>query len=715
MAEVLDSSEKSYANLINTDSELTVSQKENYKTVKAANEAYYAFLQSIDGTTGAVEQMTNAVEDNTDTLLSEISAIVDSFKELSLESKLSSIQSAYETLIGAIKEYRSQSFLSMETVDALMALDDEYINALIDENGQLQWNAETFQKLAEVKLDEAKASVYQEAMTKMAEAANMSAQMAANELARANGVLSQSAYEAAKAMYEQYQASALLGGDNKKVIDNIWNTAQRKVSMLDAQLQDVTDGTYNFAKASKNAAEEMTKVLDAELKVLDSQMEAGMIDFQKYMKKRTNLIEKYYRTGKIKAADYYNYLHDNYEKEISYMDKAISAVNDILDDKINSLEDEKKQIEDTYNLRIKKLEETKDAIEEANTARKNALELEKAAYELERAKSQRVNKVLTGDKGFIYTPDESAIKDAKDELADLEYQKQIDEIEKAIQDLQDEMDNLTDNIDKQIDALNEYKDKWGEIVGEYEKSQNRMIAASILGQNVEADILAMRTDILNAFAENYIAKQQAMADAAIKAAEAERDALQIANGVGGGTSTSGGSGNVTQIVIPYGDGTDPRLDKAKPTREKEKEDEEERKRRNGANVRNRAYYIMNKGGVVGSSGGSSPMAKKVGEDMTIFVKHGERVLTPVQNKYFENLVDALPKLEEIRQMSFKKQMPEYMTNPGKWLTQNTVTNNSPTVVNQTIHVTMPNITNSSSAMDLVKDLESLSVKMLQAF
>lgn len=60
----------------------------------------------------------------------------------------------------------------------------------------------------------------------------------------------------------------------------------------------------------------------------------------------------------------------------------------------------------------------------------------------------------------------------------------------------------------------------------------------------------------------------------------------------------------------------------------------------GAYVR----QIFAKGGVVSAGGKIDPVARELGEDVTVHVKEGERILTPVQNKLFEKFVNNMPNL-----------------------------------------------------------------------
>lgn len=293
--------------------------------------------------------------------------------------------------------------------------------------------------------------------------------------------------------------------------------------------------------AGKEAGEAYTEALEKELNALDKKMEAGYIDFNSYINARLNLIEDYYRKGKISADEYYSYLEKHYETQLSYMDKAIDAVTRRLNKEIDSLEKQKDDIEDYYNLQIESLEKQKTLLQEANEERERQLNLQKSLYELERARNQRTTLLYSEDKGMHYVADDSAIRDATQEAEDAEFDIKISEIEKSITKLEEARDRETDAIDAMIDKLQEYCDQWENITSAYEEQQDNLIAAQMLGQEWEQDILNGRLDTLNNFKNNYIAIQQAMVDAAYQAAQAMAQAQNVKIGDSSAGIQSGGS------------------------------------------------------------------------------------------------------------------------------------------------------------------------------
>lgn len=287
-----------------------------------------------------------------------------------------------------------------------------------------------------------------------------------------------------------------------------------------------TEEYWNYNK------ELLDDYVDSAKKILDnlydhkSMQAAGVSDLKQYLTTCYEMIKSFYSQGKISAYDYYNYLSDFYDYQISVYDKVIDAVTNKLDDQIDALEKQKDQIEKNYNAQIDVLEKEKDALEAENDARKDAIDLQKALYEMNRAQNQRTDLVYK-DGQMVYVADQQNIRDKKDELDDLEYQRKIKEIEKQISSLEETMDSLTDGIDQQIEDLNNYKDQWEDVKNKFVEQQNELLAEQIIGKDWEIDIQNMRMEALVEFTNAYIAMQQAQADAAVAAAnkivEAQRN------------------------------------------------------------------------------------------------------------------------------------------------------------------------------------------------
>ena len=99
--------------------------------------------------------------------------------------------------------------------------------------------------------------------------------------------------------------------------------------------------------------------------------------------------------------------------------------------------------------RIDALNKQKEALQEANDEEERAITLAKLKAELEKTRTQRTVRKLTSN-GYEWVADESAVKEAQDNLNDQQREWNQEDAEKA--------------IDDQIDKLNELKDKYSEII-----------------------------------------------------------------------------------------------------------------------------------------------------------------------------------------------------------------------------------------------------------
>lgn len=407
-------------------------------------------------------------------------------------------------------------------------------------------------------------------------------------------------------------------------------------------------------------------LLDKEIAVLEKQLDAGLIDFDTYLGKRLDLIEKYYQEGKIKAEDYYDYLEKTYENQLSIYDRVISAVTNKLEKQIEQLEKQKAVIEEGYQVQIDKLNEEIELLEKEYQKKKDLEELEQARYNAEKARNQRTKKLYTGD-NFIYTHDDEAVRSAEEELADKELQMNISRLEEQIESLEKEMEEATKLIDEQIEKLQEYIEQWNDVADTYEEAQNEMLASQVLGAQWEAEILALRQDVLEQFKNEYVRIQEEMANAALKAAEAQLEAEKLlAKGGGSGSGSGGAGGNNTGNSSEkykyngtvYNSKKDAEDAKDREIKELEKKLESVNSGNTSADeaqkaaikeqirqVKERKITKCAKGGVIKKSDNIfSPIAESIGEDTMIAVRDGERVLTPIQNKHFEKLISISDKL-----------------------------------------------------------------------
>ena len=209
--------------------------------------------------------------------------------------------------------------------------------------------------------------------------------------------------------------------------------------------------------------------------------------------------------------------------------EAYEAQKEAIEEQIEAAEKQKDAIQDQIDAKQDEI----DAINEAAEARQREIDLQKAQYELERARNQRT-KFIYRDGQMVYEADPTAIRDAEEEVEDLEREKQIAAIEKEIELLKKQQDEIDDYIkslearqeeidalidstndyyddliasteeywDGLIEGLEEYKSRWEELA-DIEEQAKMVSTIEQLGFSTE-NILAMSAEEFERFKEQYL-------------------------------------------------------------------------------------------------------------------------------------------------------------------------------------------------------------------
>lgn len=332
--------------------------------------------------------------------------------------------------------------------------------------------------------------------------------------------------------------------------------------------KSIANETENAGKSAAN----YTSTLDDALKKLDAKMDAAAIDFSVYLNSRLALIQKYYDQGKITADQYYDYLGSCYEKQLSYMDKVVSAVTrrfdqeiDSINETIDSIEKQNEALEkqkedyektitavsDYYQLLIDNKQASIDGLEEQNdgledliskydtvlnvvqevfTAEQDAMRAEQDAIQEKIDALQKANeekeKQLSLEKSQYALEQAQRMKTRKvydKETGQYVYKQDYSAIREAKESLDaletqaaiDAYQKEIDSIQTGIDGLEEKRKAWEESSKAYDKAQDEQAAKEIFGDNYKEYILNSSPGDIAKFQQDYTsAKSQVDANKA---------------------------------------------------------------------------------------------------------------------------------------------------------------------------------------------------------
>lgn len=190
--------------------------------------------------------------------------------------------------------------------------------------------------------------------------------------------------------------------------------------------------------------------------------------------------------------DYYNWVTEQETQRLELiqtkLDGAKSAIDDLLEEEIDRLNEQKDAVEKAYQAEI-------DALQEKNEEKEKEIDLEEKALALAKSRNQRTVMQYTSQ-GMRYVADKTEVKSAQKDYDDALLQQKIDYLEQ-------QKENASQAFESQIEVYNQYKDLWQDAVDAQQKAQNKMYANTQLWANWEQAALQGNIDLLNNFIDKY--------------------------------------------------------------------------------------------------------------------------------------------------------------------------------------------------------------------
>lgn len=447
----------------------TVPEFEGYYSIPLENE-----LDKVDELLNQEDFLKTFEIPDADTLQQQIS---------DLNSAIDSIQSAYDTLNSAVEEYNSNGGqLSIDTIQSLLSLSDEYLACLQVENGQLSLNADAMAQLAQSKLDEAQATAVTQAMTELQAIANGEAAQSTTNYITGNAALmsslaqlsgsydgvAQAAMTAAQAQELSAQINAASTKD-KTATENVMKGLNAKLKLIQSTKKTISSGNFGkvASKSSSNSgskksgsgssSDPIKEQFQAEYNLLKHNLEMGYITEEQYYNSVQDLNNKYFAGKEEYLNEYRQYEEEVYkglksyyksycENLMNYYEKALdankitftmysSSVRNMLD---NMWKSGKISAQDYWSYVEKMLEKQKDIYDAALSAITDTLddEIDKLQKEIDALedKNDALNKQKDDYDGILSVVDEI-------------YQNEIDKLNDQKELLQDKIDAINDAND----------------------------------------------------------------------------------------------------------------------------------------------------------------------------------------------------------------------------------------------------------------------------
>lgn len=396
-----------------------------------------------------------------------------------LNSAIDSIQSAYETLNSAVEEYNSNGGqLSIDTIQSLLSLSDEYLACLQVENGQLSLNADAMAQLAQAKLDEAQATAVTQAMTELNAIANGEAAQSTTNYITGNAALmdslaklsgsyegvAQAAMTAAQAQELSAQISAASAKD-KTATENVMKGLDTKLKLIQSTKNAISAGNFasvskktsKSGSSSKSSKDELKEAFETEYNLLKHNLEMETITEKEYYDGVQALNEKYFAGKKEYLDEYRKYEEEVYKGLKSYYKSYCDDMMDYYDKKLDASKMSYKEYCDSVSKMLADMHNSgKISDKDWYDYTKTMLEKQKDAYDRAlSAITRRLQKEIDAWQAKI-----DALNDQNDALNDQKdnYDKILSAVSNVYNKEIDRLNEQKDLLQDQIDALNDKND-----------------------------------------------------------------------------------------------------------------------------------------------------------------------------------------------------------------------------------------------------------------
>lgn len=390
---------------------------------------------------------------------------------------LANIDSAYNSLADAVSEYNSTGQLSISTLQQLLSLEPQYLQYLVNENGQLAINSEGFLRLANAELDEmeiAEKRMLLNTIKSFQSEAEAQAWLAAQTVTTTEKLAGLNAELA-----NTISALATTKGWSDETVKSFANMANAISSAFNAtrnSMQETYTSIPTYTAQTASAASAVTKSFyDQETEMFERLNRMGqkttqeVVDFYREMTKSAKLSASERLDAEEKLFDAIKQqLQEAKEAQLDYYDDLKDKIEANADAEIDRLESQRDSIEASYDSQREALEDQKEAIEDAADAQLDALDKVEKAKDRARERDEyyRDREDILQDidsasrrSGIDARRDEAEARERLEEL-DREYQEKLEDYE-----IEDQREAIEANkeaqlaaIEEQMDALEEWRD-----------------------------------------------------------------------------------------------------------------------------------------------------------------------------------------------------------------------------------------------------------------
>ena len=182
---------------------------------------------------------------------------------------------------------------------------------------------------------------------------------------------------------------------------------------------------------------------------------------------------------------------ESLEKQKSDYETAARYVQDMFQDELDKLQELRTETTQYYDDKIQALKDTNSELEDQ-------IKYEELLNKLAQAKDKRLYVFKDGQ--FQYIQDVEEISSAQAELDAYNRDKALNQ---EVENLEKSKEEALADIDAQIEGWEQYQEEWKDVVNQYTKQQNKLIAEQVFGIDLEQKNWEQRLINAKDFAKQY--------------------------------------------------------------------------------------------------------------------------------------------------------------------------------------------------------------------
>ena len=480
-------SQETFDNYINGIKDST-EYSESYKKVliDVANKAFPQFSQQAKNAAETLDNFGN----KTDTSFSDIFSLKDAKDELTNLGKISesidTIQNAYKTLNDAIEEYNENGSFSVDTLQSVIELGDDWLDYLVDEEGKLKLDKDSLEALTKSRLEDMRVQTINNLIDNVSKI---------NDDVSAKSYLESTNYAVAKS-YEEltektlaYKRTALIdSGVSEDIADAVIEKAKSDIQKInelfenvDLSVESFTGGkgksTSSTLKSSSDTIDWIETLLSRIQRTITNLGKTVSATYKGWSKQNNALAQEMREINKeinAQATAYDTYIAKANSVPLSDKYKALVrsggfSFSDSNDDNL------KKNI-DLYRQWYEKALNASDAIEDL---RSNLADLAKTKFD--NVSKQYDNQMLMIDHNIQMLQEFVEQSESAGYMAsEVYYQAMAEKQQENIAELQDKYGSLLSAFDEAVKngSIEKYSEEWYNMLGDINDVEKALQSAN---------------------------------------------------------------------------------------------------------------------------------------------------------------------------------------------------------------------------------------------